>query len=248
MVKTTCSIAIFIIALLSVSIASAIPETDLNKFRASGRFYPYFSQYTNETQYQTISAFHGESDYFYLIVRAHAGDAVPYDDFHLQFRCLGDEVPTELHTTDYPSWVEAGFISFKREYAFDDVLSYYDGTAVNTSWSYCWLITADSLSVNGNAGYTQFYIELVPVLENTVITLNELCGDSERANLINELSEGISLVLEMNVNIIYTIWIVFQILVVILIVIGIPILLFMLIRWAIWRVTGVKLFERRTNA
>jgi hypothetical protein len=42
-------------------------------------------------------------------------------------------------------------------------------------------------------------------------------------------------------------WLVVQILAIIFIVIGVPVLIIMLIRWAIWRISGFKILEKKTN-
>jgi hypothetical protein len=238
--------AIIALLLLSFSV-SAIPETDLEKFRASGRFFVKFDGYTNDTQYQTVSAFHNESLSFYVIFRANAGDAPPYDDFHVEYKCLGDALPTEFHTRDYPSWNASGLISFRKNYAYNGITAYYDNSTISSSWSYCWIISANGLDAVGNAGYSEFYVELVPVLNTLVITLDSFCSDEARVNLIEQLTSGIYLVLEKNVNFLYTLWIVFQILAVLFIVLGIPILIFLIVRWAIWRISGFKILDRRSS-
>ena len=236
---------VLLVSLVLASSVSAIPEADLDKFRASGRYYALFDTFAgNDTQYFTAKAFHNDSDNFYIVFRANVGDAPPYDDFYISFNCLGDGIPTEFHTTDYPSWEEAGFVTFLKGYEFE-VQEYYDGVNISMSWSYCSLNSATSLVTSGNNPYTTFYVEVVPVLDTKVMTLEMYCSDEGRNALIDQLRNGIWSVLEKNVNFLYTIWIVFQIIAVILVVLGIPILIFMLIRWAVWRVSGHKLFERR---
>ena len=238
---------VFLVSLLLISVVSAIPESDLEKFRASGRYFVKFDEYTNETQYQTISAFHNESLSFYVVFRAHAGDAPPYDDFYVEYKCLGDALSTEFHTTDYPSWNERGLISFRKIYAYNGITSYYDNSTVYMSWSQCWLISATGLDAVGNAGYAEFYVELVPVLNTLVITLDYFCSDVVKTNLFQQLIAGIALVLEKNVNFLYTLWIVFQILAVLFIVLGIPIIIFLLIRLAIFKISGFKILDRRSS-
>jgi hypothetical protein len=239
-------LAVLLITTLLVTYASAIPESDLEKFRASGRFIVKFDAYTNQTQYQMIKAFHNESSTFYVVFRANIGDAVPYDDFYINYWCQGDALFTEFHTTDYPSWVQSGIISFSKQYAFQTT-EYYNNATVDMSSSICWINSATGLFVDGNAGYTNFNMELVPVLNTFVITIEMFCSDSARTDLIGLLSAGLSSVFANNVNFLYTMWLVVQILAIIFIVIGVPVLIIMLIRWAIWRISGFKILEKKTN-
>jgi len=48
-----------------------------------------------------------------------------------------------------------------------------------------------------------------------------------------------------NINIFYTLFIVAQILAIIFVVIGIPILVFLMIRWTIWKTTGRRILAPR---
>ena len=99
-------LAVMITALF-VSTASAIPTSDISKFRSVARETVKFDLYTNSSRAISLRAFHRESASYYLIIRANPGDVYPYDDFYVNFICSGDALPTGLHTTDYPSWNSA---------------------------------------------------------------------------------------------------------------------------------------------
>lgn len=242
-----------IITLLSVSSVSAIPEADIDKFKSSGRSTFLFDDYANLSFVRDlgVKSFPEnvlDMESYYVVIRRNAGDALPYDDFFVRYQCSGDATPIELHTTDYPSWVENGIVtSIKRNYYFTGESEYYDNSTINVSYAWCQVYSATDLVVDNNAGYTEFYFEIVPVHEQFVVTVPSWCGDDARADLITGLQTGIGSVLENNANFVYTLWIVFQIIAVILIVLGIPVLIFMLIRWAIWRISGFKILERSTS-
>jgi len=235
-----------VITALMMKYASAIPESDINKFRAAGRAVMKFDSYTNSSRVIDVRAFHGESSSFYLVFRASIGDALPYDDFYVNYICSGDALPTGFHTTDYASWNTAGIISVGRNFYFTENFTYNSAT-IETRWSSCQILSATDLVVDGNAGYTSFNVEVVPVLTNTVITLDAFCSDEYRTTLIGLLINGISSVFTNNLNILNTAFIVFETLIVLFIVIGIPALVILFIRWAIYRISGHKIFSRENS-
>jgi hypothetical protein len=242
-------LAFGLIAVLFSGVVSAIPESDLYKFKSSVRGFAKFDEYggSTSTRSYTIKSFYNESDSFYFVLRSSAGDIKPYDDFFVRMWCSGDSLPTEFHTTDYDSWVSNGQITFKRNF-YLPYTEIYDNSSIPASQSGCEIYSASGLVVDGNAGYTTFYVDMVPILPTAVITLDAFCTDERRVNLTGRLESGILLVLQNNTNFLYTMWIIVQVVAVIAIVIGVPVFILLMIRWAIWRITGFKLFDRSTNA
>lgn len=238
-----------VFAVLFSGAVYAIPESDLYNFKSSVRSYAKFDDYGGSTSTRSyeIKSFYNESDSFYFVVRASAGDIKPYDDFFLRVWCSGDSLPTEFHTTDYDSWVSNGQITFKRNF-YISYTEMYDDVSVPAMMSGCEIYSASGLVVDGNAGYTTFYVDMVPILPTVVITLDAFCTDERRVNLTGRLESGILLVLQNNTNFLYTMWIIVQVVAVIAIVIGVPVFILLMIRWAIWRITGFKLLDRSTNA
>lgn len=237
-----------VFAVLLSGVVSAIPESDLYKFKSSVRGYAKFDEYggSTSTRSYTIKSFYNESDSFYFVIRASVGDIKPYDDFFVRVWCSGDSLPTEFHTTDYDSWASNGQITFKRAY-YTSYSEIYDNLSITASKSGCEIYSASDLVVDGNAGYTMFYVDMIPVLPTAVITLDQFCADEQRVNLTGRLTSGILIVLQNNVNFLYTLWIIVQVMAVIVIVIGVPVFILLMIRWAIWRITGFKLFDRSMN-
>jgi hypothetical protein len=232
-----------VITLVLMTYASAIPESDINKFRASGRETMKFDAYTNNSRTVEVRSFQQSSSTFYLVFRANPGDVAPYDDFYVRFECDGDVIPAEFHTTDYPSWVATGIVSIGRTYRYNGTIMYINATwgMLDAQWSSCRIISATGLVVIGNAGYATFNVETVPVLGTVVITLDLLCADEKRANLTAQVVDGIFSVFNVNLDILNIAFIILQTLAVIFVVIGVPATIFLLIRWVVWRMSGYKI-------
>jgi hypothetical protein len=142
--------------------------------------------------------------------------------------------------------VQRGLISFKKSFYYYDNSDTYDNISIESQYSTCEIISASNLEVDGNSGYTTFYVEVVPVLySGSVITVQQLCETESRNTLIEALGNGIWTVLENNVNFLYLIWLSIQTSAIVFVFIGIPLLVFLLIRWMIFKITGNKIFERK---
>jgi hypothetical protein len=234
--------------ILSIPV-QAIPDTDIYNFRAVGSQTFVFDEYCTGSECNRtirLKSFHNFSNSFYIMFRHHTGDAEPYDSYNIEFRCSGDALPLAFNTNDYAGWEERGIISFKREFGTYVDGNSYDNITIDTHYSDCEIISANSLTVDGNTGYTTFTVEVVPILDaGSVTTVQTYCETEARNDLIANLQSGIWTVLENNINFFFTIWIIAQTLGIILVVIGIPVLVFLMIRWAIWKVTGIKLLERK---
>lgn len=241
-------LVVCLVMLISLSPVSAIPESDLYKFTGAGRFAFNFDFFHNSTSPRTAIIRHLTnitSQYYYVVVRANAGDVAPYDEFDLSFICNDDESETALTTTGYNSWVQSGQISFKHELKSAEVVYYSGFLPYFAMDGECNITSAGSLLPDGNTGYTTFNLELVPLQDSDVQTVQAYCEDEARTDLIEAEISGILSVVENNVNIFYTLWIVIQIVAMLFLVVGIPTVMLLMIRWSIFKVTGRKLFARR---
>lgn len=237
-----------VMSIIMIQFVDAIPEADIYMFRASARAIMKFDDYVNITdvRFVNLKTFHNDSAYYYMVIRANPGDVAPYDDFYLRFQCQGDALSTELHTTDYTSWTESGMISFKRQFN-NPYIEQYDGVPIDAQSAWCQIYSADDLIVNGNTGYTKFYVEMVPLLYQRVQTIEDYCGEEERVELVDNIQFGIQSVLQNNIDFLSVNWVIFQIIAMIAVVLGIPVMLFMLIRWAMWRIAGIRIFGVDNN-
>jgi len=234
-------LAIFFLVVVP-SIVAAIPESDLYYFRGSSRATFEFDSYYNGSaaRSSTVKAFHNMSSYYYIVIRANAGDAKPHDKFTVDFKCTGDAVNTFVTTTDYSSWVESGQVSMKRSFLLENNYT-YDGLVLTVKEATCTIVSAGDLVPDNNIGYTTFNVELVPLLTTTVITLENLCEDEARKTLIENEVNGTVNVVTNNINIFYTFWLFIQIVAIVFIFIGIPAVVLLLIRWTLFKISGRKI-------
>lgn len=239
-----------LVVLLALPVTSAIPHSDLYKFTESSRFTFEFDLYRNDTYDRSVTVRHfgnETSKYYYVVIRANIGDISPYDQFDISFICNDDESASTLTTTNYNSWVESGQISFKHEFS-DSSTAYYGGifpfTVVDGQ---CNITSATNLVVDGNAGYTTFNLELVPLQDTDALTVQSYCEDQARIDLIEAELNGTYTVISNNINILYVAWIIFQIVAILFVALGVPIVFIVMINWIYWKVTGRKMVGGREN-
>lgn len=244
------ALLLMLIIAMSFQTASAIPSGDLYFFRGAARHVVPFDEFYNSTTQRelTVFSYYNSSAYYYFIIRVNSGDAKPYDAFTVSYQCSDDPTPVTLLTTDYSSWVESGQISIKR--AFPVNYTVYLSGELNTAIvkeASCRIVSATGLAVDNNAGYTSFNAEIVPMLTMTVVTLDAYCEDTSRADLIETIVAGILNVVLKNVDIVYTLFLIFEIMVVIGVLIGLPTLIIILVGWASHKITGKKLGSKSDN-
>lgn len=240
---------VFLAMLITLPLASAIPETDLYKFTEATRFTFEFDLYRNDTYMRsaTVRHFGNEtSKYYYVVIRSNVGDVLPYDEFDVSFACNGDETETIFTTTNYNSWVESGQVSFKHEFG-DPFIVYYGFLPTTVVEGQCNVTSASGLVVDGNAGYTTFNFELVPLQDTSVLTVQLYCEDEARRDLIEAELNGTYTILSSNINIFYVGWLIFQIIAILLIFVGIPVLFIIMVSWVYYNITGRRLIGGHEN-
>jgi hypothetical protein len=235
-----------LLAVMLMPSVFAIPESDSDSFRTSFRRQIQLDAYYNSSWYQTIAVqvFQGNlSPSYYFVVRRNPADAFPYDDMQVCFACQGDYLDTCLYTTDYPSWNENGQISFLRsDYA--EVNRTYNGTIRSVNYARCSVISVTDVGYDGNGAYAYIIAEMIPRITLQFTTIQRQCEtDSAKAVIAEEL-EGINVVVSTNVDIWSTLFIMFQIGAVIFMVFVLPLMVFIMIKWVVFRVTGHKILER----
>jgi len=253
MVKMKCLTTVgvcFVFMIFLASASSAIPDSEIYNFKSSITGVFYFDEYNPKydgihgiTRELELLSFYNESQYYYIVIRKSSVDQPPYDDFFVTFICDAEPV-TSFHTTDYTSWVESGQISFKKQYGYQDDFDYGTGS-IRGRYSYCQIREASNLTVSGNTGYTTFNVDLVPVTISSVQSVESYCEEEYLRDTITAQLSAMGTIVETNVGFVSTIFTVFQTLVIVFIVIGIPILIFLFIRWAVWKITGIRILERK---
>lgn len=242
-----CIAALFFLAVT----VSAIPDTEIYNFKASATGIFLFDEHNptydgNHSIVRQIElyTFFNESQYYYIVIRKNPADVYPYDDFYISFACDLEPI-TAFHTTDYTSWVESGQISFKKRFTGSYDVEYVNGTTLTANHGYCYVTESYGLTVNGNTGYTTFNVDLVPVTISAVMTLESYCEEASLQDTITGELSAFENILANNLNFITTLFIIFEILAVVFVSLGIPIMVFMLVRWAIWKITGHRLLDRK---
>lgn len=242
-----CILTLFFLAVT----VSAIPDAEIYNFKASvtGEF--KFDEYnpTNNnfsiTRTVQLYTFFNESQYYYVIIRANPADVSPYDEFDIEFFCDG-ESHAIFTTTDYTSWVESGQISFKKQFTSTASRSYGNST-LYANFGYCTVVSASGLVVDGNVGYTTFRLDLVPVTTGVVTTLESYCEEEALSDTITAELSAIDTIFTTNVNFLTTLFTVFQIIALVFVVLAIPIMMFMLIKFVIWKITGIRILDKRVE-
>lgn len=188
-----------------------------------------------------ILSFHQSSQNWMLYLENDIFDDYPYDNLTLNIACDGQSVSVD--TTDYDEWVDNGTLSITFPYGDDVYQISYNDVTFGASRSDCELSVSDygaSSYVNNTYDYTVIEMQLLPLL-STVEFVNCSYADTDEIGIINELS-SIATILSDFWEIA---WLVYSIFIIIFAVFMIPIFIFILIRWALYRLTGYKLVERR---
>lgn len=234
-----------LLAVMLVPSVSAIPESDSDSFRTSFRREVQLDSYYNSSWYQHVGVqiFTGVSSEYYFVIRRNPADMYPYDNMKVCFACQGDYLPTCLYTTDYPSWNENGQISFLRS-DYSDVNRTYSGVNRTVSYARCSVSSVSDVSYDGNGAYSYVIVEMIPRINTQFTTIQRQCETDSAQAVIAEELEGISTVIETNVNVWNTLFIMFQICAVIFVVFVLPIMIFLMMKWFVYKITGHKMLER----
>jgi hypothetical protein len=233
------------LAVVLIPSVMAIPESDSDTFRTSFRREVQLDSYYNSSWYQHVGlqVFTGVSSNYYFVMRRNPADMYPYDDMKVCFACAGDYLDTCIYTRDYPSWTENGQISFLRsDYA--EVNRTYNGTIRAVSYARCSVNTVADVSYDGNGAYSYIIVEMIPRISTQFTTIQRQCETDSAQAVISEELEGISTVISTNVSIWYTLFLMFQIGAVIFVVFVLPIMVFLMMKWFVYKITGHKMLER----
>jgi hypothetical protein len=200
--------------------------------------------YINDTPFDLgLMAFHGSSSNWILFYKHNDFDDPPYDNLSLTVECNG-ESPVTFQTTAYQDWVDYGVLSIEFPYAAGSVGVTYNSVSFTGKFSRCSVSVADYPSSYDNNTYTYNYIdaEMIPFL-NTLEFVT--CTDAGNAEI--SILDEIDMLVTMMSGFWTIAWLVFSILIVVVGVFMVPIFVFILIRWAIYRLSGFRLIERKED-
>ena len=219
-----------------------------------GAIDPYAPQYLFEMSVEHFVAinggqsemallvFHESSQNWILFFRHAAYDEAPYDNLSVVVMC-NDMSPVGFDTAAYSQWVSEGILSIEFGYQDTGYPVTYNERAFTGKYSKCYVALADygaGSYMNNTWNYTKLGVEMIPYL-STVEFLD--CGDVESPELAtaNELSSVVTMMTDA-----WTIlWLVWSIFIVIFAIFMIPIFIFIILRWAIFRITGIRLVEHK---
>lgn len=198
-------------------------------------------QINGESESVSILTFYESSQNWVLFLRHNNVDDLPYDNLSVTVECNGED-PVTFDTTDYSQWVDEGILSVEFPYQQSDYGVVYNSINLAGKYSMCVVNVEDyggSSYANNSYNYTEFNVETIPFLATLEFIDCNQSGSSE-INLLNQMSSTTN----MMTNFWDILWLVFSIASVVLGVFMIPVIVFILIRWFLFRVAGIKIVER----
>lgn len=191
------------------------------------------------TSSMAIHSFHATSETWLLQIKSGRTDDVPYD--RVEFRVTCDGNTATFNTTDYSLWNLYGFVQIPMEYASETEEISYNNVTFDSQVSLCDFTILDWNFTNNTVNYTYMEVNMIPYIASIEIVD---CTGYESSTAI-QISESISITASLMEDAWDIIWLVYSIVMIIFAIIGIPLFVFIIIRWAIARLTGYKLIERR---
>jgi len=184
-----------------------------------------------------ILAFYEYSKSWELVLVSNNADVPPYDNFNIGISCNDGEEEAELNTTEYADWVSSGRFSISFSYQDDSYPIAYNEYELNGKYSACEIsVNSYNDSFNNNPSYETIGVEMIPLL-SPVEFINCSQITSATISIANELDTFFVMVGDFW----DIIWYIYSIAIIVFTLFGIPLLLFMLIRWVLYRVAGVRI-------
>jgi hypothetical protein len=238
----------FVFALLVVAIASPAavsaelsPFTPIVAFEMSGLHNLVIN---GESIDVSLLTFYESSQNWVLFLRHNPIDDPPFDSLLMIVGCNG-ESPVTFNTTEYSQWASKGVLSVEFPYQQSGYAAVFNSETLTGKFSECTLSVADygaASYVNNSFNYTSFDVELIPFLATVdFVDCSEV--DSGELTLLSQLSSMTGVMTDFW----QILWLVFSMTAIILGVFMIPIFIFILIRWFVYRMVGIKIVERQSG-
>lgn len=227
------------IALMMIVITPYAQAVPYYIFGMAGRGFIYTNSSVTTTM--RINAFHGSSETWKLFLEKSGNDQFPYDNFTLNIDCTSGD-SASIITTDYTSWVDYGYIDIPLTYEDESVIINYNSVPLSTKTVECDFVMTYVNQTNNTYPYVRRWIQMIPYYAS--IEFVE-CTGFEDENFGMQFTGQLTGVITMMEDAWDIAWIIYSISIIVFAVIGIPILVFIIMRWAIYRITGHKLIERR---
>jgi ABC-type multidrug transport system fused ATPase/permease subunit len=197
--------------------------------------------FLNDTEPMNLDAvvFHQYAKTWYLFFRHNDADVLPYDNISISVECNGATSPVVFPTDFYGEWNSVGELTLSFDFYENSLAIPYNSHLIYGDLSSCELF-ADSISFDNNSAYDYIEVETIPLVS---VLENYDCSrvESTTINLATSMTFFFGVMGDM-----WTIsWYVYSMALIIFAVFGIPMFVFIILRYAIFKITGVKLVERR---
>jgi hypothetical protein len=183
----------------------------------------------------SLITLHQSSSNWLLYIRHNDIDVGQYDNISVSIKCNNAANPTVFQTTSYPDWVNNGSISINFNYQNENYPIFFNSIEFTSKYSAC-DISMSSISFDGNGAYDTVTVEMIPQLG----VLEFINCEGLSSPQIGVAQEGLTFV-QIMTDVWSMAWNVYSIMIIIVALFGIPILAFMLIRWAVWKTMGIKI-------
>lgn len=228
----------FALMFMASSAQAAFGNTPYYVFGMAGRGFIY----TNSSVITTmrISSFHGTSETWKLYIEKTGDDLPAYDNITISVDCTSGDSAV-FSTTDYESWNTYGYLEIPLTYEDDDVAISYNSIPLTAKTVECDFTIVNINRLNNTAPYIRRWIQMIPYLSS--IEFVDCTGYDDNFGI--QVSTQIDAAVTMMDASWEIAWLVYSIFAVVFVVIGVPMLVFIIIRWALYRITGHRLVERR---
>jgi hypothetical protein len=183
----------------------------------------------------SLVTLHQSSSNWLLYLRHNDADVFPYDNMTISIKCNNAVTPTVFHTTSYADWVNNGSISINFNYQDDAYVVYFNSISFAAKYSSC-VIGVDSGTFDDNGAYDDITLELIPQLG--VLEFISCTGITSPE--IGVTSEGLTFV-QIMTDVWNILWNVYSLMITVIALFGIPMMVFIIFRWAVFKITGYKI-------
>lgn len=236
--------ALLIIALMLAMIPSVQgavnPLVTLFSFESAWNGFVVLNHAEPEKPY--VYAYHQYSDTWYLYLKANPHDDPPYDNITVSLQCNGDSTPTVFPTTFYQEWNDTGELVFSFPYGEEQVAITYNDHILygDVAWCEIFMTSHGGSFINNSLSYNYIETKMIPLISS----FEDLdCSNVDSSTI--GIATGLTSLVTYNSDLWSIAWLLYSIMLVIFAVFGIPMMVFMGIRYLLWRITGHKMIERR---
>lgn len=231
-----------VLMLLVIPSAQAVVNPLVTVFAFESAWSGYVVLNHAESEKPYIYSYHQYSDTWYLYIKSNPHDDPPYDNLTISVQCNDASSPTVFPTTFYQDWNDTGELVFSFPYGEDQIAITYNDHIIYGDVGWCDLsVTSHGGSfINNSLSYNYLEMKMIPLISS----FEDLdCSNVDSATV--GIATGLTSLVTYNADLWEIAWLFYSIMILILATFGVPILLFMAIRFAIYRITGHKILERR---